>query len=263
MVWSPATAITGFFQLEQRPDLLDGKAFALPTGLRFEKVDVHRPHAGQPQHPQVEIAVLINQDSAVVVAALPDHRALNNDLPNMITARRTARPRRILRTASARVRRLEAEATTLKAKVSCDRSNHHRVGQNRPERLHHIERQGRPAVARLVIKAAVRVEADRRQCRRQFPYQHSIGKGQHRVDRIRRRPSVAVLEFETRQLSAIPIAAAQHRTKAIEINGRTIALHAKEFAEVFRLTHCLGCAPEPAQSRVRRPAACRGRSGAR
>jgi hypothetical protein len=107
----PSYAITGFFQLEQRPDLLDGKAFALPTELRFEKVDVHRPHAGQPQHPQVEIAVLINQDSAVVVAALPDHRALNNDLPNMITARRTARPRRILCTASARLRGLEASQT--------------------------------------------------------------------------------------------------------------------------------------------------------
>jgi|ERR1700730_5528960 len=31
----PSYAITGFFQLEQRPDLLDGKAFALPTGLRL------------------------------------------------------------------------------------------------------------------------------------------------------------------------------------------------------------------------------------
>jgi hypothetical protein len=38
-----------------------------------------------------------------------DHRALKNDLPNMTTARRTARPRRILRTASARLRRLEAK----------------------------------------------------------------------------------------------------------------------------------------------------------
>jgi hypothetical protein len=31
----PSYAITGFFQLEQRPDLLDGKAFALPSGLRL------------------------------------------------------------------------------------------------------------------------------------------------------------------------------------------------------------------------------------
>jgi hypothetical protein len=31
----PSYAITGFFQLEKRPDLLDGKAFALPTGLRL------------------------------------------------------------------------------------------------------------------------------------------------------------------------------------------------------------------------------------
>ena len=133
-----------------------------------------------------------------------------------------------------------------------DRSNHHRVGQDRPERLHHVERQRRPAVARLVIKAAIRVEADRRQCRRQLPYQHRVGEGQHRVNRIGRRTSVAVLEFETRQLAAIPIAAAQHRAEAGEINGRTVALDAEEFAEVFRLTHCASRAPEPAQSRFRR-----------
>jgi hypothetical protein len=31
----PSYAITGFFQLEQRPDLLDGKTFALASGLRL------------------------------------------------------------------------------------------------------------------------------------------------------------------------------------------------------------------------------------
>jgi hypothetical protein len=31
----PSYAITGFFQLDQRPELLEGKAFTLPTGLRL------------------------------------------------------------------------------------------------------------------------------------------------------------------------------------------------------------------------------------
>jgi hypothetical protein len=31
----PSYAVTGLFQLEERPELLDGKAFGLPTGLRL------------------------------------------------------------------------------------------------------------------------------------------------------------------------------------------------------------------------------------
>jgi hypothetical protein len=39
--------------------------------LVVEQVDIDRPHARQPQHPQIEVAVLIDQDSSVVCAAAP------------------------------------------------------------------------------------------------------------------------------------------------------------------------------------------------
>jgi hypothetical protein len=56
----------------------------------------------------------------------------------------------------------------MKARRACgfvDHLDHGGVGQDRAEGLHHVERERRPAEARTVVEAEVRVEADGREHR--------------------------------------------------------------------------------------------------
>ena len=77
-----------------------------------------------------------------------------------------------------------------------DRLDDDRVGDQGPERLHQVERERRPAVARLVVEAAVGIEPDGRQGDRPGPDQQRIGEREQRVDGIFRGTAVPRLEFE-------------------------------------------------------------------
>ena len=72
-----------------------------------------------------------------------------------------------------------------------------RIRHEWPERLHHVEREGRPAVARLVIETPVRVEADGGECDSPGAHQQGIGIGQERIDGIERRAAVSRREIKS------------------------------------------------------------------
>jgi hypothetical protein len=98
-----------------------------------------------------------------------------------------------------------------------------------------------------VIEAAIRVETDRRQCRRQFAYQHRIGEGEHRVNRIGRGAPVAVLELEAQRVPLL--GGIQHRAEASEIDCSAVPFDAEQLGQILRFTRCASGPPQAAQRR--------------
>jgi hypothetical protein len=85
-----------------------------------------------------------------------------------------------------------------------DRGHHCRIRQQRPERLHQVKRERGATVARLMIEAPVRVEADRRQGDGQRSHKQRVGERQECVNRVGRRAAVALGKIESERRSIGP-----------------------------------------------------------
>src|ERR1700730_575667 len=60
--------------------------------LVSEEVDIVRPYCGQPQHSQIEVAVLIDENSAVECAAFPCLDGAALDLVTAVAVREAVAP---------------------------------------------------------------------------------------------------------------------------------------------------------------------------
>ena len=77
-----------------------------------------------------------------------------------------------------------------------DGAEHRRVGDERSELLHEIERQRRPAEARLVVEADERIEPDRVAYDRQVLDEEAVRERQERVVDTRVPPRLESTNFE-------------------------------------------------------------------
>ena len=78
----------------------------------------------------------------------------------------------------------------------------------RAERLHQIQRQRRPAEPRLMVEPDERIEADGVADDRQVLGQQAVGEREQRVDRIARRPAVAVRRSRRSARPSLPSSSA-------------------------------------------------------
>lgn len=111
-----------------------------------------------------------------------------------------------------------------------DRRDHGGVGDDRPEFLHQIQRQRRPAVARLMIKAKIGIKPDALDHYGPLSCQHCIGEGEKRVDWVARRPPVAAVEVEFREER---IGQFQHPVEIFKVAAGGQPLHPQQLVEAF------------------------------
>src|SRR5690606_15364071 len=108
------------------------------------------------------------------------------------------------------------------------RRDHARVGDQWSEGLHHVERERRLSVPKLMIEAAIRIEAN--SCQRDGPiaYEKHVGKRQEGVYRIRRRLAVAVREVE-REASLVAVPLVDHVRERAKVSSCGGTLDAEQF----------------------------------
>ena len=128
-----------------------------------------------------------------------------------------------------------------------DHLDHGRVGQDRAERLHHVERERRPAEARPVVEAEIGIEADRREHGEPGARQQRIAERQHGVDRIGRRAAGALVEGE---LGKVARRLAEHGGEQAEVARRRLALDAEQLGFGRRVHGAVGEARQRLERRV-------------
>ncbi len=100
-----------------------------------------------------------------------------------------------------------------------------------------------------MIKAAIPIETNGRQDDVELAHQQRIDKGQHRINRIRRRSSVAVLELEAADRVRL---GPQGLAKAAEIDRRAIAFDTEQLGQAVGFRHGTGTPLKAREKRVGR-----------
>ena len=77
-----------------------------------------------------------------------------------------------------------------------NRAQHSRIRNQRPERLHQIQRKPRPPMPQLMVKPEIWIESNRIARYRQVLRQHAVSQRQQSVYRIARRPPVPPFEVK-------------------------------------------------------------------
>src|SRR6202047_2123800 len=100
-----------------------------------------------------------------------------------------------------------------------------------------------------MVKAAIRIETNGRQDDVELAHQQGIDEGQHRVDRVCRRPAVAVLELKAADRVRL---GPQGLAEAAEIDRRAIAFDTEQLGQAVGFRHGTGTPLKAREKRVGR-----------